>query len=210
MADTRKWLPGRRVLISPISIGEADAPTRTLSSGLTQDQIKDSPPLDDRAPVSRQYEIAFNGYYDWPHYWSGLSIWGPHLHPRLLDQAEAARDRAIEKIEDGPRLRSTREVMGYHIQATDTDIGHVEDFIVDQETWIIRYLVIDTANWMPGSRQVVVSPAWVQMVDWKRRKVLVDLESEQIKKSPKFDPALPVYRKYEETLYDFYGRPYYW
>lgn len=210
VADTKKWLPGRKVLISPISIGEADATSHTLSVELTQGQIKDSPPLDDHAPISRQYEIAFNQYFDWSHYWGGPSIWGPHFYPKLLNQVQARRDREIEKLEDGPGLRSAREVMGYHIQATDEDIGHVEDFIVDQDTWVIRYLVIDTANWMPGSRQVLVSPTWVQMVKWKRRKVLVGLESKQIKSSPKFDPSLPVNRKYEATLYDFYGRPYYW
>lgn len=210
VADTKKWLPGRKVLISPISIGNADAPSRTLSVGLTRAQIKDAPPLEENAPVSRQYEIAFNKYYDWAGYWGGPSVWGPHLYPRLLNRAQENVREVVEKIEENVTLRSTREVKGYHIQATDTDVGHVEDYIVDLDTWIIRYLVIDTRNWLPGGKKVLLSPAWAEQVDWHRRRVMVSLTSDHIEKCPEFDPSLPVNRKYEVTLYDFYGRPYYW
>lgn len=209
VADTGKWLPGRKVLISPISIGEADGTTHTLNVGLTKKQIAESPPLDADAPVSRQYEIAFNKYYDWAHYWGGPSVWGVGVFPRMLNRAEA--DRSVPEINDGDsNLRSTKELMGYHIQAADTDIGHIEDFIVDQESWIMRYLVIDTSNWLPASKKVLVAPDWVHQVDWRRNKVLMGLSSEQIKNSPEFDPTQPVNRSYEATLYDFYGRSYYW
>ncbi|AOY58256.1 MULTISPECIES: hypothetical protein [Desulfococcus] len=210
VADTQKWLPGRKVLISPISIGDADASSRSLSVGLTRDQIKDSPPLDSDAPVSRRYEKAFNQYYDWGGYWGGPSVWGPHLYPRLLNRAQERLREASEKIENNVTLRSVREVMGYAIQATDTDIGHVEDYIVDLGTWIIRYLVIDTRNLLPGGKKVLVSPQWVELVDWRHRKVVVSLTRTHIEKSPEFDPSVPVNRKYETVLYDFYGRPYYW
>ena len=209
VADTHKWLPGRKVLISPISIGDADGTTRRLSVGLTKDQIKSSPPIDADVPVSRQYEIALNKYYDWAHYWGGPSVWGAHDYPRLLHRSEADR-RVPEKTDFDPNLRSVKEVIGYHIQATDTDIGHIDDFIMDQGSWIIRYLVINTRNWLPASKKVLVAPNWVDLVDWKRSKVLVDLTGGQIKNSPEFDPTLPVNRGYELALYDFYGRPYYW
>lgn len=209
VADTMKWLPGRKVLISPISIGDADGLSRRLSVGLTKAQIKDSPPLDSDAPVSRQYEIAFNKYHDWANYWGGSSVWGTHLHPRMLKRP-AESPTTPDITDDSPHLRSTQEVKGYHIQAMDTDIGHVEDFIVDQDTWIIRYLIIDTKNWLPASKKVLVAPNWVDLVDWKRRKVVMDLTSDQIENSPEYDPALPVNREYELRLYDFYGRPYYW
>jgi hypothetical protein len=126
-----------------------------------------------------------------------------------LNRAEADR-RIPEETDNDPNLRSTREVTGYHIQAVDEDIGHVEDFIVDQDSWVIRYLVIDTRNWIPASKKVLIALGWVDKVDWKRRKVLMDLTSSQIEKSPEYDPNMPVNRSYETTLYDFYGRPYYW
>jgi sporulation protein YlmC with PRC-barrel domain len=218
VADTLKWLPGKKVLISPISIGEADGTTRRLKVELTTDQIKASPPLDDDAPVSRQYEMTLNQHYDWAHYWGGSSVWGPHPYPRLLNPNETIRQAPFDAAEASdplntdadPHLRSTKEVMGYHIQASDGDVGHIDDFIMDQDAWTIRYLVIDTSNWMPASKKVLVAPNWVEQVDWGRRKVIVELRRGQIKNSPEFDPSLPVNRSYEVTLYDFYGRPYDW
>jgi hypothetical protein len=100
-------------------------------------------------------------------------------------------------------------VIGYHIQATDGEIGHVEDLIADDDSWVIRYMVVDTRNWLPG-RSVLVSPAWIGEVSWASRKVYVDMSRENIRNSPEFDPAAPVNREYELRLYDYYGRPKYW
>ncbi|MGB3212523.1 MAG: PRC-barrel domain-containing protein [Desulforhopalus sp.] len=209
VGDTRKWLPGRKVLISPISIGTAEESTHTLSIGLTKDQIKDSPPLESDAPVSRQYETIFNQYHDWGNYWDGSLAWGHHPFPRLLQRTEDLQTD-IANVEDDNHLRSTHEVMSYAIVATDTDIGHIEDFIVDEETWVIRYLVIDTSNWLPGSRKVLVSPEWVERVDWSDGSVVVGVSSEKIEKSPEYDPNTTLDRDYETALYNFYSLPYYW
>jgi hypothetical protein len=118
--------------------------------------------------------------------------------------------QALEEEESGDsHLRSVQEVAGYHIQATDGEIGHVEDFILDDETWMLRYVVVDTRNWLPG-RKVIVPPSWVESVDWANRKVSVDFTREEVRTSPEYDPAAPVNREYEVRLYDFYGRPKYW
>ena len=209
VADSHKWLPGRKVLISPISIGDADGRVRILDVGLTRDQVKNAPPLDSDAPVSRQYEIMFNCYYDWAHYWGGPLAWGPYRYPRLLHRGDADR-RTPDTRADNPVLRSVDEVVGYHIRGTDGDIGHVDDFIVDQNTWIIRYLVIDTGNRLPGGKRVLVSPAWVEQVIWAHRRMTVGMTRAQVRNSPAYDPSLPVNRGYETALYDFYGRPAYW
>jgi sporulation protein YlmC with PRC-barrel domain len=106
-------------------------------------------------------------------------------------------------------LRSLEEVKGYHIQATDGKIGHVEDFIVDDESWEIRYLVVDTRKWLHG-KQVLLSPKWIQEIKWLESNVYVDLSREAVRNSPKYDPFSPVNREYEIRLYDYYGRPKYW
>ena len=113
---------------------------------------------------------------------------------------------------EGPEenhLRSIKEVTGYHIQASDGEIGHVEDFVVDDKIWALRYIVVDTRNWLP-SRKVLVSPQWAATVDWAEQKLWVDLSTDNIKNSPEYDPAAPINRGYERTLYDYYGRPVYW
>ena len=210
VADTGKWLPGKKVLISPVSLGTPIWASRNFTVRLTKKQIESSPGLDEHAPVSREYEKRWMDHYGWTYYWFGGGLWGASESPTGL---YTQRDR--EKIEDDSGnsadkpLRSSREVTGYHIQATDDEIGHVEDFIMDDVTWSIRYMVVDTLNWLPG-KKVVVSPGWISSVDWAAKKVNVDLTRDQIKDSPAYDPGTPVNREYEARLYDFYGRPRYW
>ena len=111
--------------------------------------------------------------------------------------------------EGDAHLRSVRQVTGYHVEATDGDAGHIEDFIVEEGTWVIRYVVVDTRNWLPG-KKVLLSPWWLKDFDWARRTAMADVSSEDIKSAPGYDPTAPVNREYEEHVYDFYGRPKYW
>ena len=117
-------------------------------------------------PVSRQHELELHGYYGWPLYWGGGMVTAGTLgvYPELVVQPElhkeetpARGEEAVGQAQDDPHLRSAREVTGYHIQAVDGGIGHVQDFIVDDEDWGIRYMLVDTRNWLPGE-SVLVSP----------------------------------------------------
>jgi hypothetical protein len=98
---------------------------------------------------------------------------------------------------------------GYHIEGTDAAIGHVDDFIIDDETWAVRYLVIDTRNWWLD-KKVLVAPHWTSRISWAEKKVFVDLSRQAIKNSPEWNPTAPINREYEARLYDYYGRPVYW
>lgn len=210
VADTGKWLPGRKVLVSPISLGEPNWPSQVFPIRLTKKQIEEAPGLDEDAPVSRQHEARWTRYYGWPHYWAGPGVWGTAEYPNALFTQKQLEETSEEGADDVDRhLRATKEVKGYHIDATDGEIGHVEDFIVDDETWTIRYVVVDTRNWLPGAK-VLLSPVWVQSVSWPDRKVSVVVTTQEVKDSPKYDPSTPVNREYEVRLYDFYGRPKYW
>jgi hypothetical protein len=100
-------------------------------------------------------------------------------------------------------------VIGYHIQAADGEIGHVEDFVLNDDVWTVHYIVVDTRNWLPG-RKVILSTSWIEEVDWLENKVYVNLGQEAVENSPEFDPSAPVNREYEIRLYDYYGRPKYW
>jgi hypothetical protein len=208
LADTGKWLPGRKVLISPMALGVPDWSTRRFEVELTRHQIENSPPLDIDAPVSREYEKIYDKFFGTPYYWGGDNLWGSHPSPSLLraEQNKLATD--FEGPEEN-HLRSIKEVTDYHIQASDDEIGHVEDFVVDDETWTLRYIAVDTRNWLPG-RKVLVSPQWATQVDWAERKLWIDLTTDNIKNSPEYDPTAPINRGYERTLYDYYGRPVYW
>jgi hypothetical protein len=205
VVDTGKWLPGRKVLISPISVGDIDASSRTLSVKLSWRQIEDSPPLDDDAPVSRRYEQKWLRYYGWPNYWYGDSLWGPTDYPveLYLERKQDLQDEMEEPEET--HLRSVWEVTGYHIHAVDGDIGHVEDFLVDDHTWNVRYMIVDTRNWLPG-RKVLVRPDWIESIVWAENKVHVNVTSEAIRNSPKYDPDQPLDADYEARLHDHYSQ----
>lgn len=211
VVDTGNWLPGRKVLLWPGLLGQPDWKTQSLAVKLTKEQVEHSPHISTDEPVSRQMETDLHTYYGWTPYWrGGLPVFG--LGAAAAAEQIAGTAGGKEEKEGGesdPHLRSTREVIGYHIQARDGETGHLEDLIVDDESWFIRYLVIDTRNWLPG-RKVLVAPAWAEQVDWVARKVHLDLSRETIRNSPKYDPSVPVNREYEIQLYDYYGRPSYW
>ena len=207
VADTGNWLTGRQVLISPYALVAVNREEQYISVDLTKKQIEESPSLASDKPVSRQYEETYSGYFGWPLYWGGAYAWGssPYI---VRDRAKWRRSIRGEKAWD-PHLRSTHNVSGYHIQAADGEIGHVDDFIIDDETWAIRYLVVDTRNWWPGNK-VLISPKWIERVSWNESKVFVNLTREKIKLSPEYaEESLPT-RDYETKLHRHYDRQGYW
>ncbi len=207
VADTGNWLSGRLVLISPHALDSANDDGKIIPVDLTKKQIEDSPSLDTDRPVSRRYESSYFRYYGWPMYWYGPYMWGPTGYP--------ARDRgtspepARHEDTDDPHLRSTRDVSGHHLHAQDGEIGHVEDFVIDDETWAIRYLVIDTRNWWPG-KKILVSPHWIDRVSWSDAQVVINLPRETIKQAPAYTEGALISRAYEAALHRHYHREGYW
>lgn len=212
VADTGKWLPGRKVLVSPIALGDADWRERCFNIRMSGDQIEKCPPLDEDMPVSREYEKRWSRYHGYAYYWAGNDalLWGTTGQPGYLfsPSTEEGSEEDPGEDPDEHHLRSIGEMKGYAISALDEDIGHVQDFIVDDDTWAVQYLVVDTRNWLPGGKKVLVSKNWVRSVSWKFRKLDVDLKKKQIESGPEYDPAMPINREYEMRMYDFYGRPY--
>lgn len=222
VVDTGNWLPGRQVLISPIALGDTDLVAEVLNVSLTKEQMKNSPGIDADKPVSREHESEHSDYYGYPRYWlggdlsGGVSLPGPMGYPDRVGVATgyaatpATESEIVPPEEKGdPHLRSTKAVIGYHIEAKDGDIGHVQDFIIDDKTWAIRYMVVDTVNWWPG-KKVVVAPQWIGRVSWELSKVYVDLTRESIKKAPEYNLMAIINRDYEHRLYEHYGRSKYW
>jgi sporulation protein YlmC with PRC-barrel domain len=207
VADTGNWLTGRQVLMSPYALGAVNRDEQDIVIDLTKKQIEDSPSLNSDKPVSRQFEEDYYGYYGWPTYWGGPYMWGSYPYP-VRDRTQWKTSTQGEKAWD-PHLRSTHAVTGYHIQADDGEIGHVEDFVIDDETWAIRYLIVGTRNWWPGKR-VLISPQWIKRVTWSERKVFVNLSRETIKQSPEYTEESLITRDYEVGLHRHYNRQGYW
>ncbi len=208
VADTGNWLSGRRVMISPYALVAVIQEDHHIAIDLTKKQIEDSPSLNSDKPVSHQFEMDYAGYYGWPSYWGGPATWGAFPTP-VHGQGPWAVPVVDEEDTSDSHLRSTHEVAGYHIHATDGEIGHVEDFIIDDETWAIRYLVVDTRNWWPG-KKVLVSPQWIERVSWSESKVFVNLSRDAIKQSPEYTEESLITRDYETALHRHYQIDGYW
>jgi uncharacterized protein YrrD len=207
VADTGDWLTGRQVLISPYALVAVNKEEQYIKVDLTKKQIEDSPSLNSDKPVSRQFEEAYYGYFGWPMYWGGSYMWG--YYPYIMRDRTKWGESVKSKKAWDPHLRSTHDVSGHDIQATDGEIGHVEDFIVDDETWAIRYLIVDTRNWWPG-KKVLISPKWIERVSWNELKVFVNLPRATIKQSPEYTEASLLTRDYETRLHQHYSRQGYW
>jgi len=214
VVDTGPWLFSRKVLISPISIEKADEAANRVFVNLTRGQVKDSPDIDTEKPVSRQHETAFLDYYGYPYYWGGPYLWGDSAFPATLSMPPAVESQiaaaatARRREEEEPydeHLRSVNEVNGYYIETSGDEIGHVDDFILDDKDWTFRFIVIKTGGWLSG-RKTLVSPRWIEGISWNESKMFVSLIRDQIASSPEYDESSPVSREYEESLHRHYGK----
>ncbi len=207
VADTGGWLTGKQVLLSPYALVGVIPADEQIVVNLTKKQIQDSPSLDTDKPVSRQYEEEYYGYYGWPNYWSGTDVWG--TYPYIVRDTEQWGFPANGERAWDPHLRSTHDVTGYDIMAKDGLIGHVDDFIIDDETWTIRYLVVATRNWLPG-KKVLISPKWIEDINWSDNDVTIHLTRDEIKDSSEYTEESLLTRAYEIGLHEHYNRPGYW
>jgi sporulation protein YlmC with PRC-barrel domain len=175
VVETGKWLPGRQVIISPASIQSVGLATQSVHVRLTREEVENSPGIAAHPPVSRQQELRVAEYYGWPAYWLAEATMATHL--------------VTEKPHGDPHLRSAAKVQGYHVYALDGSLGHVEDFLVDDGHWEIRYLVVDTKNWWPA-KKVLIDPRAAERIDWASSAVRVKLTQAEIKSSPEYDPSV--------------------
>jgi len=200
VVDTGGWLPGRQVVISPSAVTECNWEGRAFSLDLTKKQIENSPSVDTHQPVTRRHEHELAEHFRWPTWWGGtgaalMAVWASLTDP---DAAEADKAEAD--------LDSTRAMAGYHVLAGEETIGRIEDLVVDDATWRIRYLVVDTRECLRG-HSVLLSSRWITALDWRESHIHVTPTAEQIRCAPVFDPAQPITREDEQSLCDHYGEP---
>jgi len=111
----------------------------------------------------------------------------------------------LNKEHSDPHLRSTDEMKGYAIHATDGEIGKVDDFIVDDRNWKISFLVVDTGTWLDRDK-VLLSTKWITGVKWDNSVVIVSISTDAVQNSPAYDESLLNDDVYEKNLYDYYGK----
>lgn len=215
VVDTGHWLPGRKVLIHPSAIQRPDYLFAQVPVALTREKVKNSPGLLSDAPVSRQMEREVYTYFGWDPFWGGGNYFGGGVSSGMGAAFEPSPYRGgadlLEAEQSGlgdgdPHLRSVTAVVGYHIQAADGPIGHVENVLVEDADWGIRYLIVDTKNWWPG-QHVLMSPHAVHDINWFSRDVTLNVTCEQVRGAPAWNPATMIDPDYASNLHGYYGWP---
>jgi hypothetical protein len=216
VVDTGRWLPGRRVVISPLSVGHFEWGAQRLSLSISRDQVRDSPGIDAHQPVSRRHERDYFDYYGYPYYWGHAGLWGAHPLPvpptpeQMASRRASAAEAERQAAEQGDtHLRSGSEVAGYAIRAVDGDLGHVENLLFDDLSWAIRYFVVDTSSWWFGKR-VLVAPEWIADISWPDRSVSVKVTRRLLKRAAQYDRAQHIDRQWEADYYQHLRQPGYW
>ena len=208
VVSTGGWLSGRQVLISPFFIQGINYDVDLIHVDLTRSEIENSPRFEDDMTVSPNYEEEYYNYYGSPVYWDGPQMWGSSSD--IVHDREKWETIPREENVWSPKLNNTKDVRGHFIQATDNEVGHVDDFIFDDENWAIRYLIIDTKNWLPG-KKVLISPEWIDKISWEDSKVYVQLTRDAIRRAPEYDDDIDmITREYESKLYRYYEKQGYW
>ncbi|MFO7535506.1 MAG: PRC-barrel domain-containing protein [Kiritimatiellia bacterium] len=203
VVGTDGWLSGREVLISTAALKKPVWKARTFPVDLTRKQVRDSPGIDTHKPVSRSHEDELSAYYGWPVYWTANPLLGMG-YPVAMQIPPPPLKRRKKATPADSHLRSVSQVTGYNVRASDGELGHVQDFIVDDRTWDLRYMVVNTRNWLPG-KKVLICPKWIRSVNWKEAKVSVSLTGRAIRESPEYDPSKPVTEDYHRRLHLHYG-----
>lgn len=193
MIDLTDLIPGKRVVLPPESFGQPGTRDTSFPVNLSCEELKNGPTLEIDEVEYRKHADELCLHFGWEPCWRCPST-------------ESGQEK---ELEEDMQMRSSREVMSYGIEATDGSIGHVGDLILDDSEWIIRYVVVHTRNWLPG-RKVLIAPSWIAQIVWNESRVHISHTRQEVKDSPVFDPSEPVNRKYEEVLYDYYGRQKYW
>lgn len=203
---TGNWLAGRDVLLTPSVVRDVRWADGAVFVSLTMAEVRSSPDVSTEQPVSRLQEIEFLRYYDLPPYW----ILGSEMGDTSVALDAAMRAAAADAEQAGEtarsHLRAAREVVGYAVAATDGDIGHVKDFVVDDHDWRIRGLVVDTTAWWFGG-EVLLAPGHVTRVSWGERQVHVNVPRETVKSAPPYTPGLEISNEYLTSLARHYDGP---
>jgi hypothetical protein len=200
------WFRQKSILITPDQINSIEWMKTGAFITVNQDVIEKNPRID-------QDRFAL---YQWPYYWTGagvlgiastsdISKWGitPDSKFKLIPKRSSLEKRKAINIQ------SVNGTLDYHIKTRDTDVGYLEDFIVSDEDWKIRYLVVDTQLLLP-ERLILLSSEWVQSISWDHLIVHFDIPEEQLINSPVYSPKSNITREYEERLWSHFQKPGYW
>lgn len=213
VVDTMKWLPGKKVLISPASIDAIDRGEEVVTVTLSKEKVKNAPHKNEDEPISEQEELNLVNYYGWPNYWGAVAPWGGFAyHSEIGIPYKDFNDENTEQQEGQQKkyhLRSVDEIKGditgYSVKGLDNDIGNVRDFVLDVNDWSIAYLVVETGKLLTGNF-VLIATDWVHDIKLADKSIFVDVRAEDAKQAADFDFEQDISKDYETKIYTTFGK----
>jgi uncharacterized protein YrrD len=169
--EVGSWLNRRAVLLAITALEQPDWVRKTFRVNLMKEQVRDSPEVDTEKPVSRQQEIAMREYFGWRTDWADSEFGS-------FSSLPAGREYPMHTKEDS-HLRSVWQLTGYEVWATDSEIGRLEGFIVDDASWHLGYLDVKAGDWL-HNRPVLVPTSSVTFVSWADHRVNLRQARERI------------------------------
>jgi len=168
IADTRKWLPGRKVPLSPSSFIAFDNTLENLQVDYDKETIRQSPEIPENEDLTRESKQRIDQYYGWAPYWPeiygggqmatvDLNIEEPQEYPIIEEQAP---------IEPAYNLRSEEETINFRVHANDGKLGKIVDFIYDADDWKIKYIVVESSESFLNEKYYLVLPEQLESADW--------------------------------------------
>jgi len=190
VVDSGPWLNGRRVLLSLHTMQDISEDTQTIHVSLSQDMVRNSPDFSGGPSISRGQEVILHNYYRWPFYWEDTpTLTGSGVADvPLIELAAEVQGELAKQQEGNANLRSAQDFFGLDIQERDGEIGELEDFLFGFESHRLDYWIVATGGWL-SERKVLVSPSFVETIDWDKSEVAMDLSQETIRNSPEYNPA---------------------
>jgi uncharacterized protein YrrD len=192
IVETGNWLSNRKVLITPTALVKTLREDGSFPVNLTKEQIRNSPDIDTDKPVSRQQEVELFGYYPWQPYWGSGFYAGGLMDTSgsglVIDKKMFKESDVDDKhANDDPHLRSTYKLTGYHIYAADGEIGHVSDFVFDDQSWKLIFIVVNTKNWVAKHR-VLIPVEDIKEILWLDSEIRLNISLEKVRHSRILNP----------------------
>jgi uncharacterized protein YrrD len=212
--ESGTWLGKTSSLISSAHFGTPDQKENRFPVKISKSEVEyaHAPSQKHSTSVRSETDIENNRYLKWPYYLGGKNSWArtSASNPPIVEKVKrkAGLEEERRGIDNQPLL-SCKKISGYRISSNDSEFGVLYDFIVDESSWTIRYLVLDMIQWFP-SRLVLVLPSEVSSIGHSPNELLIDLSKEEILASPKFSRETPVTRDLEIEVYDHYNQIGYW
>jgi hypothetical protein len=193
-----RWPFDRRVLVSPPGLRVPDEEDEVLPVALSRAQLSECPEAHAHRTVAALRREERSAYQEWLPVWPWRVPFGARPMPPLAllhmgdeggEGEGGGTSPGMSRDRGDAHLRSMSEVIGYHIQAKDGEVGHVEDFLLCDKDWVIKYVLVDTRNWW-GGRKVVVEPQWIEEFKCGESKVYLKLARGGVEGIPQYDPDL--------------------